>query len=151
MLLASTKLGRVRNPLKDRGRRNGRSVPGAGREAESRRVSRGNWTSLARQVMSLRRRPLGNAMSYGMDCASGASSSRLARINREEERTVFGSAINLPFPDICEAWGVKPLPGGFRRAIASKVPVLIISGTIDGRTPVNNGKCLERDCPDPCT
>lgn len=110
-------------------------------------LSRGDWTPLARQVMSLRRRPLGNAMSYGMDCASGASSSRLARIKREEERTLFGSAINLPFPDICEAWGVKPLPAGFRRPIASKVPVLIISGTIDGRTPVNNGEMLRKRLP----
>ena len=77
-----------------------------------------------------------------MDCASGVSASRLERIKRERKGTLLGDVINLPFPDICEAWGVARLGDGFRRPPKSKVPVLIISGTIDGRTPVSNGVAL---------
>ena len=107
-------------------------------------LSRGDWSNLARQVMSLRRGPLGNAMSYAMDCASGVSAGRHERINRETNRTLLGNAINLPFPDICEAWGVVRLGNSFRRPPSSNVPVLIISGTIDGRTPVSNGQALSK-------
>ncbi|HLN97438.1 MAG TPA: alpha/beta hydrolase [Pyrinomonadaceae bacterium] len=107
-------------------------------------LAHGDWSQLARQAMSLRRRPLGNAMAYAMDCASSASVRQLTRIKQEEKRTLLGSVINLPFPDICEAWGVARLGEDFRRPLRSKVPVLIISGTIDGRTPVSNGQAMQR-------
>jgi pimeloyl-ACP methyl ester carboxylesterase len=107
-------------------------------------LSRGDWSGLARQVINLRRRPLGNAMSYAMDCASSASASRLARIKQEEKGMLLGSVINLPFPEICEAWGVARLGDDFRRLPRSKVPVLIISGTIDGRTPISNSQALRK-------
>ena len=79
-----------------------------------------------------------DAMSAAMDAASGASLLRRARIAREARRTLLGDAINFPGPEQAAALGVPDLGPGFRAPVVSDVPVLLISGTMDGRTPVGN-------------
>ena len=46
--------------------------------------------------------------------------------------------MNFPFPDICNAWNVPQIPQTERMLVHSKVPVLFISGGLDGRTPVES-------------
>jgi hypothetical protein len=77
-------------------------------------------------------------MSVAMDCASGARGDWLARIASEATQTLLGDAINIPFPGICRGLGIPDLGDDYRRALRSDVPVLIISGTLDGRTPPRN-------------
>jgi pimeloyl-ACP methyl ester carboxylesterase len=89
----------------------------------------------ARDVWEERRGSLGSAMSFTTDCSSGASAERLSRIERESRQTLLGSAVNFPFPDVCGAWGVPMLPTKERARVRSDVPVLFMSGTVDGRTP----------------
>ena len=43
--------------------------------------------------------------------------------------------MNFPFPEICQAIGVRDLGAGFRAPIRSDVPTLFISGTLDNNTP----------------
>jgi hypothetical protein len=78
-------------------------------------------------------------MSTAMDCASGASAEWLARIQREKSGTLLEDAINLPFPGICSAIGVSDLGNIYRAPLRSDIPTLLISGTLDGRTPPANG------------
>jgi pimeloyl-ACP methyl ester carboxylesterase len=104
------------------------------------RMSQGDFSFLAQRVLQLRRYPLGLMMSYTMDCASGASPERMARILLEEKQTLLGRLIDLPFPEICQAWGVPDLGAAFRSPVKSRVPTLFISGTLDARTPVSNAE-----------
>jgi pimeloyl-ACP methyl ester carboxylesterase len=78
-------------------------------------------------------------MSYTMDCASGASPERLARI-QADPGTLLGDAVNLPFPDICDAWPHEDLGETFRAPLRSQAHVLCISGTLDVRTPPENAE-----------
>jgi pimeloyl-ACP methyl ester carboxylesterase len=103
-------------------------------------MSQGDFSWLAGRVVRRRRSWLGSAMFFHMDCASGATAERQARIEREAEDTLLGDAINFPFPAACDAWGCPDAGEAFRAPIRSDVPVLFISGTLDGRTPVSNGE-----------
>ncbi|MEX2015458.1 MAG: alpha/beta fold hydrolase [Candidatus Hydrogenedentales bacterium] len=101
-------------------------------------LQEGDFRRLAGFAVSLRNRPLGSAMSGLMDCASGASEQRLARIQREVNATLLGDAVNIPYMEVCEGWDAGVLGEDFRGGITSDVPVLFISGTLDGRTPTAN-------------
>ena len=100
----------------------------------------GNGARFAGPVNAvLRKRPLGTAMIYSMHIASGVSSSRLARIERETPKAILRNAINFPWSDepFRQAWGVTDLGDSFRTPVKSSVPTLFLSGTIDGRTSVS--------------
>lgn len=91
----------------------------------------GAWDALRHEL------PLGAAR-YAMDCASGATAARRARIEREARVTLLGNAIDFPLPDICDALGCPDLGDEFRSSPRSNAPVLFITGTLDCRTPAEN-------------
>jgi len=100
----------------------------------------GDYTLLGRLALGLREISVGSAMYYCMDCASGISQARLARIREEESQpaSLVGAALNHPFPEICAGWPERDLGPQFRGPIRSDLPVLFISGTLDGHTPIGN-------------
>jgi pimeloyl-ACP methyl ester carboxylesterase len=98
----------------------------------------GQFGWLAAEAITMRQEWFGNAMFWHMDCASGGSPERRERIAREAPTTLLGDAINLPFPDVCEAWGCPDLGPAFRAPIVSTVPTLFFSGALDVRTPIAN-------------
>ncbi|HEX2123732.1 MAG TPA: alpha/beta fold hydrolase, partial [Thermoanaerobaculia bacterium] len=96
----------------------------------------GDPSLLARYVEKRYRGMAGGVplMSLAMDCASGASPERLAEIERQAAASRF-PLINFPYPHICAQLGVVDLGERFRSAVASDVPALFISGTLDYQTP----------------
>ena len=73
------------------------------------------------------------AMSTLMDIASGTGASRRAEIAEQAETALLGPYLNQPV----ELEDVDPslvLGDAFRTAPVSDVPVLLLSGTLDGRT-----------------
>jgi len=98
------------------------------------RVEHGDWTALALVAAPRRIGDAGSAMSLAMDCASGISAGRKARIADEANHTLLGDAINAPFPEVCAGMNVADLGDDFRAPLVSDVPALLISGTLDGRT-----------------
>jgi len=103
-------------------------------------MSHGERFKLATTVMGLRRVGGYSAMSMCMDCASWATETRLEQIEREARETVLGAAIDFPFPCACEVEGMPRLGDDFRAPLESEIPVLFVSGTLDGRTPISNAK-----------
>ena len=103
-------------------------------------VARGEWGEVADAVAGRRTDQRRLAMSISVDCASGASPDRLARIDRERDASLLGDAVNFPFPAICVGWPHNDLGPDFRAAVRSDVPVLFISGTLDVRTPFENAE-----------
>ncbi len=99
-------------------------------------MSKGDYTEIARLLAGQRIAGLPqSAMYFAMDCSSGGSPERYERIKREEGKTLLGNAFNLLISDSCATWNVRDLGAEFRKPVRSNVPVLMISGTLDGRTP----------------
>ena len=103
-------------------------------------LSKGDFTPLAQAALSFRQRPVGSIMPWMTICASGASEARYRRIEREAKQSLFGDAVNFPFPQICSSLGKPNLGRAFRAPVHSTVPVLFISGTLDGDTPVEQAE-----------
>jgi pimeloyl-ACP methyl ester carboxylesterase len=115
-----------------------------------RAAARGDYVLLARVAMAFGNRgggEVGNAMSYAMDCASGATAARRRQIEREAKTTTLGDATNGPQNFICDAWGVHELGDDFRAPVRSDVPVLFISGTQDLNTPPSNAEEIAKGFP----
>ena len=108
-----------------------------------REAERGNYDPLADLVLIVRAQfaeyP---AMGLAMDVASGQSPQRLARVEAQARESLFGDALNFPFPAIGNGLGLADLGESFRGPLRSEVPVLFISGTLDGRTPPANADAL---------
>ncbi len=99
-------------------------------------MSKGDYKEIAFAVAGMKVNGLpGSAMFFTMDCASGGSRDRYARIKGDEEKTLLGDAFNFLIADSCATWKVNDLGPSFRSPVRSDVPVLMISGTLDGRTP----------------
>lgn len=91
---------------------------------------------------TIRQRPIGTAMTYAMHVASGVSAERLARIDVQVRTALLGNAINWGIGDeaFVKALGVVDLGDAFRAPFRSDVPVLIMSGTLDGRAVENDAR-----------
>lgn len=100
----------------------------------------GDFADLGRWAYGYRRAISLSAMAVTVDCASYASAARLERIRREARSTILGAVIDFPFPAICDGLNLPRLGDEFRAPLRSSVPVLFITGQMDGRTPVSNAK-----------
>ncbi len=104
------------------------------------RLEQGDWVSLGLQAGGQRSGEMWNMMSAAMDCASGMGPEWAWRIQDEARNTLLAAAINFPYPEVCDGVPVGDLGDDFRRPGESDVPVLLISGTVDGRTPPSNAE-----------
>jgi len=105
------------------------------------RMEDGDFTGVAQMIQAgLKSRDIGTAMRYSMHLASGVSPARAALIEKQRQTALFGNAINFPFDDkeFRDAWGVSDLGNDFRTPIKSEVPTLFLSGTLDGRTSIDD-------------
>jgi pimeloyl-ACP methyl ester carboxylesterase len=103
-------------------------------------ASKGDFSEIAPQWLNLSRSSIGSAMAFMTDCSSGASVERRRRIQRELRETLLENAADIVFPDVCDSWGNPDLGRSFRAPVKSNIPVLLISGTLDGRTPVSSAE-----------
>lgn len=105
----------------------------------------GDFSQIAAMVTrGIKQRELGTAMRFSIHIASGVSRERAAEIARQKDAALFGEAINFPFDDqeFVAAWGIGDLGADFRSSVKSDVPTLLLSGTLDGRTSVEDAKEL---------
>jgi pimeloyl-ACP methyl ester carboxylesterase len=103
-------------------------------------LSKGDTSLLTQLIDRQNRRSISDATAAMMDCSSGVSKQRQEQIRREAGETLLGDAINFPFPEGCDVWGNPDLGDSYRSQVNSTVPTLLISGALDGFTPVSNGE-----------
>ena len=103
-------------------------------------MSQGDFSWLAQAALSDRRNVEANIMPLAVDCASGATAERRDQIEKEVDSTLLGDAINGIGPEIGDAIGSPDLGDEFRGPLESDVPVLLISGDLDARTPISNAE-----------
>ncbi|WP_262423520.1 alpha/beta hydrolase [Brevundimonas denitrificans] len=77
-----------------------------------------------------------SGMPEAMDMASGVSPERLALVQREAQTAVLGDALNFPMPHLVGAVPGLDLGDAFRAPIRIDHPALLVAGTLDGRTPL---------------
>jgi len=73
-------------------------------------------------------------MSTAMDMASGISQERLALYRAQEAEGLAGGYLNFPMPQALGVWPGFDLGDQFREGPYGDTPVLLLSGTLDGRT-----------------
>ncbi len=101
-------------------------------------MEEGDFTELARVADGWRTASAPAATIFAQRCGSGASAERELRIVRERSSAALGDATDFAEANVCRAWGIVPLPESFREPVRSTLPVLFVSGTLDGDTPESN-------------
>jgi pimeloyl-ACP methyl ester carboxylesterase len=97
----------------------------------------GDFSRAATIVWDVLRKPDAvrfTGMSEAMDAASGISPKRLELFEQQVQGSLLGDIVNFPMPHMGDALGVPDLGEKFRGPFRSDVPVLFMSGTLDGRT-----------------
>ena len=75
-------------------------------------------------------------MPEAMDLASGVSASRLAQVQREARTAVLSDSLNFPMPHVLGAIPGVDLGAAFRAPLRIDHPALLVAGSLDGRTPL---------------
>jgi pimeloyl-ACP methyl ester carboxylesterase len=100
-------------------------------------AAKGDYTMLAQFKMQGARAGITSPFEALFDCQSGAPQARRRTVDREASTALLGVA-TLDFPGSCTGWMTRELDPSYREPVRSRVPVLFVSGTLDGRTPVRN-------------
>lgn len=111
-------------------------------------MSQGDYYTAAEYAYkTLKARAEGTPMSYSMHYASGCSPEREKEILAASDQGMLRNAINYPFmtEKVKAAWPVPDLGEEFRRPFQSSVPVLLISGNLDGRTSISNAREVKKN------
>jgi len=107
----------------------------------------GDWMPLAGAALEYRRSAVGPMMAWATICSSGVTPVKLREIEREAKSALLGPAVNFPFPDACAGLGFAPLDSEFRAPVRSAVPVLFVSGSLDGEAPASRTAEIARGFP----
>jgi pimeloyl-ACP methyl ester carboxylesterase len=79
-------------------------------------------------------------MSMAMDVASGITPSRLQKVSQQAQNGLLGDLLNFPMPHLNEVINGLDLGDKFRQPKLSSIPVLLLTGTLDGRTYIEGQK-----------
>jgi pimeloyl-ACP methyl ester carboxylesterase len=123
------------------------TLPAVYEALAARNASHPEVQRMATAVIAQRTGSIGAVMPLMMDCFSGVSGPRYAQILREEPQSVLGRLIDFPFPEICDGWGRPDLGDTFRTVTGSRIPLMLVSGTLDARTPPPATEELRRAYP----
>jgi pimeloyl-ACP methyl ester carboxylesterase len=100
-----------------------------------------NYTPLATFKLQASRGGITSAFEALQDCQTSVAPKRLAARARDAESSLLGWG-TLDFPEHCDGWGVPTLDSSWRSPVTSPVGMLLISGTLDGRTSVANARAV---------
>ncbi len=114
------------------------------------RMAAGDYREVGNLLRNFRRRSMPNLLLFTTNCATGATPERMAAAAADTVGTIFTPAA-LSFgrsPEFCAAAGLRSAPDAFREPIRSTRPVMLVGGTLDGRTPVEHFPEFEQRFPD---
>lgn len=102
-------------------------------------MDRGDFSYAASVALKRRMLSLSDPMHYMMDCSSGISESRKERFRKDPARALLGD-INQEYEYLCGEWPVAKLGDSFRSNATGNMPTLILHGTWDTSTPIENAR-----------
>ncbi|MEP7322330.1 MAG: alpha/beta hydrolase [Saprospiraceae bacterium] len=112
-----------------------------------RMMANGNFQEMARMVYSLRMYCSSKdfyGMGLLMDAMTGVSEKQMNIVREQDTQSILGMTTNLPFPDLTQGLGLPDLGETYREDITSSVPGLFLSGTLDGRTFIEDATRIAR-------
>jgi pimeloyl-ACP methyl ester carboxylesterase len=101
-------------------------------------MDRGDFSDVARRLAG-QAMTLPNPVHFSTDCASGASPARRSRARTDAARRLLGD-INFEYEVGCDVWPFDDLGPAFRDNVVSSIPTLIVHGTWDTSTPIENAR-----------
>lgn len=99
----------------------------------------GDFQLPAMASMGMRSMPAPHAMAKSMDFASGISPERRILLDQDPAREWLGD-INWDYTFLEDSWAVNDLGAPFRAAVHSDIPTLLVHGTWDTSTPLENAR-----------
>ena len=99
----------------------------------------GDYSMAAPAALSLQSIGSVNAMKYMMDTASGVSAARRSRILNDPASEWLGFS-NFDYLASEQVWPAEDLGDAFRKPVISDIPVLLIHGSWDTSTPIENAR-----------
>lgn len=101
----------------------------------------GDYSWLANWSFGLRRANgnVGSLMAALTDCASGLTSKRKQAVSKQAQDAILGDALNNVIFEVCDLLPLKDLTHDLKLNFRSKIPLLVICGSQDAKTPVRNG------------
>jgi pimeloyl-ACP methyl ester carboxylesterase len=106
-------------------------------------MDRGDFSAFGRRAIANRTIELPDPMHFSMDCSSGISEERRRRYERDPARLLLGD-INFEYEALCEVWPAEKLDASFHDNVMSDIPTLIVHGTWDMSTPLENAREVAR-------
>lgn len=97
----------------------------------------GDFTIPAKMALGMRNISAPNAMKISMDFASGASEIRREKIKNDTASQILGD-VNIAYTLAEGLWNEKDLGHSFRKNVTSNIPILLVHGTWDTSTPIEN-------------
>lgn len=85
-----------------------------------------------------------NVALHLIDGSSGASEPRRREIERQSEESLFGNAVNFPFPEIDGVWRPRDAGEAYRSIVTSDRPALLLSGSLDWNAPPHQAEEMLR-------
>lgn len=102
-------------------------------------MDRGDFSYAASVALKRRMISLSDPMHYMMDCSSDISESRKNRYRNDPARDLLGD-INQEYEYLCDLWPAAKLGDAFRNNATGTMPALILHGTWDTSTPIENAR-----------
>jgi pimeloyl-ACP methyl ester carboxylesterase len=102
-------------------------------------MDRGDFSIAAQRKLDNEVIHLADPMHYSMDCSSGISERRRQRYRDDPARSLLGD-INFEYEALCDLWPTENLGESFRADVVSTIPALIVHGTWDMSTPIENAR-----------
>ncbi|MGH8110021.1 MAG: alpha/beta fold hydrolase [Arenimonas sp.] len=99
----------------------------------------GDYSEAARIAARRQTLQLSDPMHYMMDCSSGISASRRKQYADDPATRLLGD-INVEYDYLCDAWPSVDLGDDFRSNATVDTPTLILHGTWDTSTPIENAR-----------
>lgn len=98
-----------------------------------------DYSNVVQGAYALRSLRLHRPVHYLMDCSSGISTARQSRYESDADTELLGD-INLEYASLTDVWQVPDLGDEFRADFECAVPTLIVHGTWDTSTPIENAR-----------
>ena len=99
----------------------------------------GDYTFAARGAMAIRSLRIDDPMHFMMDCASGITRERASRYTVDPAMALIGDP-SFEYNALCDVWNAPDLGDRFRSPVESDIPTLMVHGTWDMSTPIENAR-----------
>ena len=96
----------------------------------------GDYSVLAAGALMQADRGLPPAAFFTLDCGSGITPDREAKLDADPAQEVLGN-LSMFYQSVCPAWDVD-VGDDFRTGFSSDIPTLMVHGTYDTNTPYDN-------------